>query len=169
MTMAQQAAPDAIQMLEADHRMIGELLARYAQLASRQARAGQRSDLADRICVELAIHGRLERELVYPALREALRDDDAMDEADAQHDSLRELVGQVLATDPGDPLYDARMAVLTDYALRHFREEEVQLFPHARAAGVDVAEMGRALAVRKEELRAVADALREDLLVSLTT
>lgn len=167
--MTQHETPDALQMLEADHRMIEGLLARYAQLAQRQARAGQRADLADRICVELAIHARLEQELVYPALRQALSDDDTMDDADARHDSLRELAGQVLATDAGDPLYDARMAVLADYALRHFREEEMQLFSRARAAGIDLAQMGCALAVRKDELVSVSDALREDVLVSLTT
>ncbi|HET6827679.1 MAG TPA: hemerythrin domain-containing protein [Ramlibacter sp.] len=166
--MTRHATPDAQELLEADHRAIEDLFGRYAQLAGRQARAGLRADLADRICVELAIHGRLEQELVYPALREALRDDDAMDEADAQHDSLRELTAQVLAMDAGDRLFDARMAVLADYALRHFREEEMQLFSRVRETGVDMLHMGRALAVRKEELRAVADALREDMLVSLT-
>lgn len=163
--MTQHATPDALEMLEADHRLIEGLLARHAQLAQGQAREG----LAERICVELAVHGRLEQELVYPALREALRDDDAMDDADARHDSLRELVGQVLATDAGDCLYDARMAVLADYALRHFREEEMQLFPRVRAAGIDLVQMGRALAMRKDELHSVADALCEDVLVSLTT
>ena len=73
--------------------------------------------------MELTIHARLEEELFYPALREALQDDELLDEAEDQHGSQREFVAQILASSPQDELYDARVAVLEEYVERHVRKE----------------------------------------------
>jgi len=46
------------------------------------------------------------------------------------------------------------------------RQEREQVFNRALASRLDLQSLARALAVRKDELRAVSDALREDALAS---
>jgi hemerythrin superfamily protein len=158
--------PDAIDLLDADHLAVHAMLQSYRELVRMRAGALQRRALAEEICMELTIHARLEEELLYPALREALQDEDLLDEAEEQHGSQREFIAQILASAPEDPLYDARVAALDGYVERHVRQEREQVFNRALASRLDLKSLARALVVRKEELRAVSDALREDALAS---
>lgn len=159
-------APDAIDLLDADHLAIHALFQSYRELVRQRASALQRRALAEEICMELTIHARLEEELFYPAVREALQDEDLLDEAQEQHGSQREFVAQILATSPDDELYDARVAVLADYVERHVRQEREEVFNRVLASRVDLHSLARSLTIRKEELRAVSEALREDALAS---
>lgn len=161
-----QQAPDAIDLLDADHLQVHGLFQSYRELVRTRAPALQRRALAEEICMELTIHAKVEEELFYPALREALQDEELLDEAEGAHGSQRELVAQILATAAEDELYDARVAVLSDYVERHVRSEREQVFNRALAARLDLQSLARAISVRKEELRAVSDALREDALAS---
>jgi hemerythrin superfamily protein len=159
-------APDAIDLLDADHLAVHAMLQSYRELVRMRAGALQRRALAEEICMELTIHARLEEELLYPALREALQDEDLLDEAEDQHGSQREFIAQILASSPEDPLYDARVAALAEYVERHVHQEREQVFNRALASRLDLQSLARALAVRKDELRSVSDALREDALAS---
>lgn len=161
-----QQAPDAIDLLDADHLEVHGLFQSYRELVRTGAPALQRRALAEEICMELTIHAKVEEELFYPAVREALQDDELLDDAEGEHGSQRELVAQILATAAEDELYDARVAVLSDYVERHVRNEREQVFNRALAARLDLQSLARAISVRKEELRAVSDALREDALAS---
>lgn len=159
-------APDAIDLLDADHLAVHGLFQAYRELVRTGAPALQRRTLAEEICIELTIHARLEEELFYPAVREALRDDELVDEAEDQHGSLRESIAQILAMAPEDPLYDARVVQLAEYVERHVHQEREQVFNRVLAARMDLQALGRSIGERKEELRAVAEALREEALAS---
>jgi hypothetical protein len=159
-------APDAIDLLDADHLAVHGLFQSYRELVRTGSPALQRRALAEEICMELTIHARLEEELFYPAVREALDDEDLVDEAEEQHGTQRELVAQILASAPEDERYDAKVSALGDYVERHVREEREQVFNRALAARLDLQSLGRSIAVRKDELRSVSDALREDALAS---
>lgn len=158
--------PDAIALLDADHLAVHALFEAYRDLVASRAPALQRRTLAEEICIELTIHARLEEELFYPAVRDALNDDELLDDAEDDHGSQREFVAQILATSPDDELYDAKVAVLADYVSRHVRKEREDVFNRVLASRLDLQSLGRTLAVRKEELRSVSDALREDALAS---
>ena len=159
-------APDAIDLLDADHLTVHALFQSYRELVRAGAPALQRRALAEEICMELTIHARLEEELFYPAVREALNDEDLVDGAEEDHGRQRELVAQILASAAGDELYDARVAVLAEYVERHVRQEREQVFNRALASRLDLQSLARSLTIRKEELRAVSEALREDALAS---
>jgi hemerythrin superfamily protein len=159
-------APDAIDLLDADHLAVHGLFQSYRELVKSAAPALKRRALAEEICIELTIHARLEEELFYPAIREALDDEDLVDEAEDQHGTQRELVAKILACSPDDERYDDKVTVLAEYVERHVQTEREQVFNRALAARVDLQSLGRSIAVRKEELRAVSDALREDALAS---
>lgn len=160
-------APDAIDLLDADHLSVHALFESYRELVRTRASALQRRTLAEEICLELTIHAKLEDELFYPAVREALHDPEVLDEAEDQHGSQRELVGQILSTAPDDELYDARVAVLAAYFERHVREEREHVFNPALASRVDLHALGRSITLRREELRTVSEALREDAIASV--
>ena len=95
-----------------------------------------------------------------------MRDEDLVDEAEEQHGSQRDFVAQILAAQPEDPLYDARVAVLQEYVERHVRQEREHVFNRALASRLDLQSLGRSITIRKEELRAVSEALREEALAS---
>ena len=159
-------APDAIDLLDADHLAVHAMFESYRDLVRKNAPALQRRALAEEICMELTIHARLEEELFYPSVRDALADDDLVDEAEDQHGSQREFVAQILAAAPDDELYDARVAVLAEYVERHVRQEREHVFNRVLASRLDLQSLARSLTIRKEELRAVSEALREDALAS---
>jgi hemerythrin superfamily protein len=159
-------ATDAIDLLDADHLSVYALFQSYRELVRTRAGALQRRALAEEICMELTIHARLEEELFYPAVREGLNDDELMGEADDSHAGQREIIVQILSGSADDPLYDTRMAALADCVERHVRQEREQVFNRALASRLDLQALGLSIAVRKEELHAVSDALREDALAS---
>ncbi|MDB5957828.1 hemerythrin domain-containing protein [Ramlibacter sp.] len=157
-------APDAIDLLDADHLAVHGLFQSWRELVRTAAPALQRRALAEEICMELTIHARLEEELFYPAVREALDDEDLVDDTGDQHGTQRELVAQILASSPDDQSYDGKVAALEHYVEQHVRTEREQVFNRALAAKLDLQSLGRMIAVRKDELRAVSEALREDAL-----
>ena len=159
---------DAIDLLDAEHRAVKALFDDYRQLAEHQAGGLRRKALAETICMELTIHMRLEEEIFYPPVREAIRNDDLLDEAEVEHAGAKELIGQILSMQPGDELYDAKVTVLGEYIAHHVRQEREEMFPKARKCGIDLATLGERLRARRRELQAVPEALREDALVSVS-
>jgi hemerythrin superfamily protein len=159
-------APDAIDLLDADHLAVHALFDAYRELVRTHAPALQRRALAEEICMELTIHARLEEELFYPAAREALRDEALVDEAEDEHGSQRDFVSQILASSPDDPLYDARVAVLAAYVEQHVRKEREEVFNRVHASRLDLQSLARAITMRREELKSVSEALREDALAA---
>ena len=159
---------DAIDLLDAEHRAVKALFDDYRQLSDHKAGGARRKALAETICMELTIHMRLEEEMFYPPVREAVRDDDLLDEAEVEHAGAKELIGQILSMQPGDELYDAKVTVLGEYIAHHVKEEREEMFPRARKSGIDLAALGERLRTRRQELQAVPEALREDALVCVS-
>lgn len=158
--------PDAIDLLDADHLAVHALFQAYAGLVREQAPALQRRTLAEEICLELTIHARLEEELFHPAVREALHDDEPVDASEDEHAALRDAVAGILASTPEAPGYDGHVAALATLVERHVRSEREDLFNRVLASPLDLHALGRSISIRREELRSVADALREDALAA---
>lgn len=145
---------DAIALLTADHKTVKALFKEFEQLNKREEASEHKARLVEQICNELTVHARVEEELFYPAVRDAIADDDLMDEADIEHASAKELIAQLEQLQPGDDHYDARVTVLGEYIDHHVKEEEGEMFGKARKADVDTAALGERMAERKEELKA---------------
>jgi hemerythrin superfamily protein len=139
---------DAIALLKADHQEVSALLERFEK--SRQDTV--KADVAQRICDALTVHAKIEEEIFYPAVREAIDDDDLMDEATVEHASLKSLIGQIQAQRPGSDMFDAKVTVLGEYVKHHVKEEQQEMFPKARKSGVDLKELGARLQQRKAAL-----------------
>ena len=149
---ASDTAPrDAIALLETDHRQVEGYFEAY-----KFAKSGdEKKQIAGKICVALRAHAQIEEELFYPPSREKTGDGDLIDEALVEHTGAKILIAQIEAMRPGQPLYDAKVKVLSEQIRHHVEEEESELFPEARDAGMDLAAIGAALAARKAELLAL--------------
>jgi len=141
---------DAIALLKADHAKVSALFERYDHTRN----DGVKKKLAEQICGELEVHTQVEEEIFYPRVREAIGDDDLMDEATVEHAGAKNLIAQLKKGDVGDDLYDAKVTVLGEYVEHHVQEEEGEMFPKCRRAKMDLAGLAASLAERKAELMA---------------
>lgn len=73
-----------------------------------------------------------------------------------EHASAKALIAEIQAMQVGEPLFDAKVKVLGEYIKHHVEEEETEMFPECRDAGMDLKALGQQLLARKEELLAVA-------------
>jgi hemerythrin superfamily protein len=144
-------AADAVQLLTSDHAEVSALFKKYDKLAD-NAKASDRQAHAEQICTLLTVHATIEEEIFYPAARAAGVEDSLMDEADVEHAAAKDLIAQIRAMSPEEDHYDAKVKVLGEQIEHHVEEEQDKMFPKCRAAGMDMAELGKALAARKDEL-----------------
>lgn len=143
---AEQGAPaDALHLLEQDHQEVEALFAQFKKLEG----AREKAAMAAKICLLLKVHTQIEEEILYPAAREVMDEDDLVDEAEVEHTSARQLIAQVEAMKPRDHLFDARVNVLGEYVHHHVEEERTELFPALRETDLDFYELGAQLTERK--------------------
>lgn len=142
---------DALAVLATDHKAVMQLLAEFDELVTDAASASERQHLAAQICRALTAHAIATEDIFYPALREALRDDDLVDDAEAGHDGLRALVEQIEDMDAGNERFDAVVLMLASAVSRHARHEEIEVFPLVREAGLDLRRLGLRIARRRDE------------------
>ena len=146
------AAPrDAIALLEADHREVEGWFEAYEGLEA----AAEKKALASKICVALKVHTQIEEEFFYPPAREKTGDGDLIDEAVVEHAGAKNLIAEIEAMQPDQPLYDAKLKVLGEQVRHHVEGEEGELFPEVRKTDIDLAALGAKLAARKAELTAL--------------
>ncbi|MCY7387676.1 MAG: hemerythrin domain-containing protein [Burkholderiales bacterium] len=139
---------EATALLRADHKAVAELFAEYEKtraIAKKQA-------LVSKICAELSVHAQVEEEIFYPAVQRALKDHDLVPEATVEHATLKDLIAQVEGVTPDGDMFDAKIKVLSEYVKHHVKEEQEEMFPKAKAAKLDMVELGGQLAARKAEL-----------------
>jgi hemerythrin superfamily protein len=143
---------NAIELLIADHENVRRLFDEYEELVDDEADEEDRQALAEEICAMLTVHSMLEQEIIYPAAREAVDDQDQLDEAEVEHQNIDDMVAQIQELDPSEELYDAKVKVLSELVEHHVREEEDELFPKLEASELDLDELGHSLQERRVEL-----------------
>lgn len=144
---------DAIALLKADHRTVEDLFEQYEKARDR----ARKQKLVKEICTELCVHAMIEEQILYPACKGEIDDEDMLDEAYVEHDGAKVLIAELLAGSPDDDFYDAKVKVLSELIKHHVKEEERPaegIFAQARASDLDLDEMGEQLAARKKELLA---------------
>ena len=146
---------DACHLLDADHRAVKKMFKEYEELTSSKARdsRARKMDLAREICLQLTVHAQIEDEIFYPALREAIRETDLLDEAEVEHQTARDLIAQIEAMEDSEEIIDAKVKVLGEYIDHHVKEERNEIFPKARGTRkLDLMAMRDELEARKEQL-----------------
>lgn len=146
------SSTDAIALLKADHREAKQLFEAYKELVDSDGSDEEKQAIAEQVCAALTVHATIEEEIFYPASREALDEEDLLDEAEVEHASAKDLIAQIQSMSPSDDLYDAKVTVLGEYIDHHVKEEEGEMFPKSRRAGLDLESLGEELRTRKAEL-----------------
>ena len=150
---AKSGAPgDAVQLLMSDHKEVKGLFAQYQKLVDGDAGDDEKQELAETICEMLTVHATIEEEIFYPAARDALDEQDLLDEAEVEHASAKDLIAQIQGMEASEELYDAKVTVLGEYINHHVQEEEGEMFPAAKKSSLDLKALGAELLARKEEL-----------------
>lgn len=144
--------PDVIGLLTSDHRKVDALFSEF-HLRKDSLPPHEKFELVKKVCGELLIHMAIEEGIFYPAVREAIKDDDVMDEARVEHDSAKELIIQLGDIQPDDPVFDAKVTVLADQIEHHVQEEESVMFPKVLVSDIDLIELGRELLEAKNNMR----------------
>lgn len=139
---------DALKLLKDDHKEVKTWFKQYESLED----DAEKQELAVRICKALTVHAQIEEEIFYPAVREAIEDDDLLNEAEVEHASAKQLIAEILAMKVSDRLFDAKIVVLGEYVRHHVEEEEGEMFVESRDSGLNLKALGVQLAARKEEL-----------------
>ena len=146
----------AIDLLKEDHDKVKKAFKEFEKM--------DRSDIETcrqvvrSVCEDLRVHTALEEEIFYPAVREAIDDEDIMNEAAVEHETAKTLIEQLENMEPDDPNYFATFTVLGEYVMHHVKEEESEMFPQAKKAKeLDLQALGEQMRARKEELTAGAE------------
>lgn len=150
---AKKESNNALDLLIEDHRNVRKLFKEYEKI-HQHASAEDKQELAEQICNEFLMHADIEEQIFYPAVRDAIRDEELIDEAEVEHQTARDLIEQIFAMTPEEDLYDAKVRVLGEYVEHHVEEEETEMFPKAKKAKLDLDAMGEQMMQAKEAARA---------------
>lgn len=125
-----------IDMLREDHQAVQGL---FSQFEEADKRGQQR--IADEALTMLEIHAKIEEGLIYPAIQEAVGDDEMIEEALEEHHVATLLIKELRKMQPKDERYAAKFKVLSEMVKHHIEEEENETFPQAEKADIDWSEI----------------------------
>ena len=147
---------NAIELLKADHVKVKSILAQLSESTDRAIK--KRTELLEKLEMEISIHTRLEEEILYPAFKEAgSKEQDIMYfEAKEEHRTVDSLVlPDLKATDPSTPEFAGRVKVVKELLEHHIEEEETEMFPQAKKllGKATLDELGEQMEVLKARLK----------------
>ncbi len=121
------ARTEILDMLKADHQKVKKAFKAAEKLHEEEAH-DELQALVEQTCADVQIHAQLEEELFYPAAREAVKEEDLIEEAEVEHGSAKALIQQLQGLSADDPKFFATFKVLGEYLKHHIKEEENELF-----------------------------------------
>ena len=135
------AAHDILHLLCADHQRIIDLFNEFKRTKDNSS-LEEKETLVQEICGELLLHAELEEEVFYPAVREVVKDDMLMDEAEFEHANAKDVIEELQGLDLSHPSYNAKVVVLGENIERHMKEEESVVFPKVKKSRLDLHALG---------------------------
>lgn len=145
------ARSEILTALKDDHRRVKKAFRDFKKLDVHEDPARCEA-LVKQALDELTVHAALEEELLYPAARAGLADNDLVDEAEVEHETLHGLIDQLRQLSPVEEKYGARFTVLCEYVLHHVKEEEGEMFPKLEATKLDWEGLAAEMSERRAEL-----------------
>lgn len=112
---------DAIGLLKADPQAVSQP---FGEFEKTRSIPGKKALVAE-TCTALSVHAQIEEEVLYSAVKAALKDK-----------------------------FDAKFALLSQYVKHPVKEEQNEMFQQAKATSLDMIDLGARLAARKADLLA---------------
>lgn len=142
---------NAVEMLLQDHEKVRRLFREWGEAGERQS---EKRDVVEQVLMELQIHSKLEEEIFYPAVRakggELVEE---VDEGYEEHRQVDQMIEELKAMDPGNPVFIDRFQALVGAVEHHVAEEEGEMLPHAQQKlGNEQEDLARQMTQRKEQL-----------------
>jgi hemerythrin-like domain-containing protein len=122
--------PDAIALLEADHRRLEDLLKQGEETTERAVKG--RRELLKTITSELKVHELIEEKILYPALKAHPEGRDIVLEGFEEHHVADLIVKELRAMKVSTEQWGAKFKVLKENIEHHIKEEEGPMFRTAR-------------------------------------
>lgn len=148
-------APNAITLLRTDHAEVKKLFDVFEKSKNEE----KKQAIADQAMMALRIHAAIEEEIFYPALRARLKKEDILNEAEEEHRVAKTLIEDLSKKGRRTENFEAKFTVLAENVRHHIKEEEGDMFKKARAAKLNLGELGAQLISRKQELMGNEQAL----------
>lgn len=142
---------NALTLLKQDHANVEALFERFEKAGADAHR--EKAQIAEKVIEHLSIHAVIEEQVLYPALREKLPEDEfTILEALEEHHAAKMMLNELEKTPAGHERFDAKFTVLMENVRHHVEEEEGELFDKARTAFTvqELEELGEALQQAKE-------------------
>jgi hypothetical protein len=144
--------PLAISLLKEEHLIFRQLFDR-----AEEAEGDQLVAVTRELCMRLGVHMTIEEELLYPALKPILGDEE-VNEGIVEHQSGKLIVAELEQLDGTEELFKTKVHVLGEVTMHHVDEEDEDMFEDAKQAHldnrIDLDELGRQLDARRAELYA---------------
>ena len=141
--------PDAIEMLEREHREFEALLTEGEETTERARKT--RRELLDRLTALLNAHELMEEKVLYPALQAHPQARDIVLEGYEEHHVADLIVAELRKVATDDEAWGAKFKVLKENIEHHIEEEEGEMFRLAR--GIFSGDELRELAERMQAVR----------------
>jgi hemerythrin-like domain-containing protein len=122
--------PDALQILEREHRRFEDLLKQGEETTDRAKKT--RHELLATLGAELNAHELMEEKVLYPALQAHPEARDIVLEGFAEHHVADLLMGELREVATDDEQWGAKFKVLKENIEHHIQEEEGEMFRTAR-------------------------------------
>ncbi len=125
---------DALSLLTADHNRVRGLFARF-ETAHEAEDTATTVEVGTKIVEELEVHATIEEEVFYPSV-DGLGEEihEVVTEGVEEHHVVKQLAQEIMAIEPGDETWLAKMKVMIENVEHHAEEEEQELFPQVRKA-----------------------------------
>ena len=145
--------PDAIVLLKSDHKEVEKLFKQFEKLGD--GAAVTKRKVVDQIIEALSTHAAIEEQHFYPAVRQQASDiEDTVLEGLEEHHIVKWTLSELQDLPVDHERFDAKVTVLIESVRHHVEEEEGEMFPKAKKAGLDMVALGNEMAMRKDELAA---------------
>ena len=147
---------NAIDLLLEDHKRVKAILNQLSDSTERALK--KRTELLNKLDMEITIHTRLEEEILYPVFKKAGGKEQAVmyHEAKEEHRTVDSLVLPDLKKTAPDSLeFSGRVKVVKELLEHHIEEEETEMFPQARKllGKAVLEELGKQMEAMKTEYK----------------
>lgn len=142
--------PVAISLLKDEHHVFRKLFDE-----AEEADPARLVDIARELCMRLTVHLAIEEEILYPALKPVIGDDE-VNEGIVEHQSGKRIIAELEQLNGDEELFASKIHVLGEETVHHIDEEDEDLFEDAIAAHredrIDLDELGETLRSRQAQL-----------------